>query len=539
MRTTSSFLALAAVAALLLIATPTAARLVVTDIDFDDRDEGQALDRRGALFDEPVPGPPFEQIERIVDQGGGDLAVSVLDIAVEEPSELYWDLYDGLDLTGGLLTARVEITPTEMGDLVVGIRARDFRTRLAEVLLVENSPSTYLLQWRDSDSPGPTVLGTASVGQTLALRLELDLDARHWNLWIDGEERLAAEPFDLVEPASLLATGHVAEDGDLDGAVEFDLVQMDWRPDDSVPALLVADFEDKPVGEELDLRGPDHGEPVMSVGDRPTVEIGPPGGTAALHHVDTRPDLACATVWEFTGGAEVSDGPVSVSFTYFLVEPQDTFISFYQSGSLGPQFLSLNFDPAGLLFFDDDAGGPNYHVVPYTARTTYRIEISFDPVRDVYSVWIDGERVVHERAHGITDRDMGWIYVGHSPDPDLGDAFMLDDLVVRTLGQVPTSVEDTTPQPLATATLAAAPNPFNPATEIRLDLPRSGPITLDVFDARGRHVRRLLDGDRPAGEHTLRWSGHDQTGRPLASGVYHLRLRSVAGVTTRAVTLVK
>jgi len=88
-------------------------------------------------------------------------------------------------------------------------------------------------------------------------------------------------------------------------------------------------------------------------------------------------------------------------------------------------------------------------------------------------------------------------------------------------------------------TLTAAPNPFNPRLEIAYSLPRAGEVQVDVFDARGRLVRTLLRADAPAGEGTLIWNGEDAAGRPVASGVYHVRLRTPEAVSQRAVTLVR
>lgn len=71
---------------------------------------------------------------------------------------------------------------------------------------------------------------------------------------------------------------------------------------------------------------------------------------------------------------------------------------------------------------------------------------------------------------------------------------------------------------------AATPNPFNPATEIRCELPQGGPARLVVYDLGGRAVRRLLEGTRAAGTFTVTWDGRDEAGRALPSGVYLARL---------------
>ena len=521
--------------AALLGASTVEARFVLTDVDFDDLEAGDELGRRGAMFDEPVEGPPFLPIERIVDQGGGDLAVTIFDLADDASSELYWDFHDGVEPTGGLLTARVEIRPAEMGDVTVGLRAGDLATSLVEFTMVQDGPATYQLTWTDADSPRPTVFGAASLGTTLPLRFEVDLDAGRWSLWIDDRLEVADESVPVLEPFAVLATGHPAGDGGLEGAVEIDLVQVDWRPDASVPHVLIADFDDREVGEPLQTRGPEFGEPVFLNGTVvPTVERAPSNGSRAMEQRQGENPFS-GSIWQFEGAVEVDDGPVSVSFTYYASEILGSVIRFPPRTEAAVVLLTLRFDLTGQLTLAD-AADPLYASIPYEARRTYRFEMSFDPVRDVYSVWIDGERVVHERAHGIATRDLGWITFRHEIGSPVGSMFQVDDLVVRTLGGVPTHAS---PAPLATTTLEAAPNPFNPVTEIRFELPRAGRVSLEVIDVRGRRVRRLADGHHAAGPHSIRWTGRDERGRALASGVYWLRLRSADGTTSRAVTLVQ
>ncbi|HFE53999.1 MAG TPA: hypothetical protein ENK07_11175 [Bacteroidetes bacterium] len=67
---------------------------------------------------------------------------------------------------------------------------------------------------------------------------------------------------------------------------------------------------------------------------------------------------------------------------------------------------------------------------------------------------------------------------------------------------------------------AAYPNPFNPSTTLRYDLPRAGVVRLVVVDALGRTVAVLVDGPVPAGRHAAVWDGRDQSGQPVGSGVY-------------------
>lgn len=83
------------------------------------------------------------------------------------------------------------------------------------------------------------------------------------------------------------------------------------------------------------------------------------------------------------------------------------------------------------------------------------------------------------------------------------------------------------------------PNPFNPRTTIAYTLPASSRVTLSVFDARGRLVRVLVDGERAAGRHEAVWTGRDAEGIASASGVYFYRLETELGVRTRRMVLLK
>jgi hypothetical protein len=68
------------------------------------------------------------------------------------------------------------------------------------------------------------------------------------------------------------------------------------------------------------------------------------------------------------------------------------------------------------------------------------------------------------------------------------------------------------------------PNPFNPQTTVKYDLPESGPVRLSVFDVAGRLVRTLVDDTMPPGSHEAVWDGTDSSGRAVGSGSYLARL---------------
>ncbi|MHB8078458.1 MAG: FlgD immunoglobulin-like domain containing protein [Candidatus Krumholzibacteriia bacterium] len=98
------------------------------------------------------------------------------------------------------------------------------------------------------------------------------------------------------------------------------------------------------------------------------------------------------------------------------------------------------------------------------------------------------------------------------------------------------SAEDT-PERLRLS--AALPNPFNPRTSIRFSLPRATPVTLEVYDQRGRLVRGLVRQAMAAGEQAVDWDGRDELGRSVPSGAYVVRLATEFGARTSKVTLAR
>jgi len=92
----------------------------------------------------------------------------------------------------------------------------------------------------------------------------------------------------------------------------------------------------------------------------------------------------------------------------------------------------------------------------------------------------------------------------------------------------------------ACAIRRVGPNPLNPEAVVSLVVPAAGHVRLRVFDLRGRYVRTLLDGEGQAGETmNLTFDGHDDAGRPLASGRYYLKAETAAGAETSPVTILK
>jgi len=83
------------------------------------------------------------------------------------------------------------------------------------------------------------------------------------------------------------------------------------------------------------------------------------------------------------------------------------------------------------------------------------------------------------------------------------------------------------------------PNPFNPQTSFRIAIPTPQHVTLDIYNLLGQRVIRLYDGTAQAGYLDLSWSGKDQSGRPVGSGVYFYRMAAGDFQQVRKMVLLK
>lgn len=83
------------------------------------------------------------------------------------------------------------------------------------------------------------------------------------------------------------------------------------------------------------------------------------------------------------------------------------------------------------------------------------------------------------------------------------------------------------------------PNPFNPETTIRYFVKTAAPIALDIYNLKGQLVKSLVRADKVAGEHSVVWNGTDESGNPVASGIYFTRLSSGGVILARKMILAK
>lgn len=78
------------------------------------------------------------------------------------------------------------------------------------------------------------------------------------------------------------------------------------------------------------------------------------------------------------------------------------------------------------------------------------------------------------------------------------------------------------------------PNPFNPLTKIKFDLPKSSLVKLSVFDLNGRRVNELVNEVLQAGNYETEFNGVN-----LSSGVYYYRIEANEFTSVKKMILIK
>ncbi|MCP3995000.1 MAG: T9SS type A sorting domain-containing protein [bacterium] len=168
----------------------------------------------------------------------------------------------------------------------------------------------------------------------------------------------------------------------------------------------------------------------------------------------------------------------------------------------------------------DENGEEDFHVYRIYRGLSEEFEIGPEELihETAETDWLDTEGGV-EHFYKVTALD----HAGNESDPASPDAVTGSDASA----------------PRIFALHQNSPNPFNPVTRIRFDLPRAGQVRLDIFDVTGRRITTLVDESREAGQYTSTWRGSDDAGQPVSSGMYFYRLSTDGFNETRKMLLLQ
>ena len=83
------------------------------------------------------------------------------------------------------------------------------------------------------------------------------------------------------------------------------------------------------------------------------------------------------------------------------------------------------------------------------------------------------------------------------------------------------------------------PNPFNPFTTLRYDLPEDAMVNITIFDMMGRNVKTMVNSQQNAGFKSIQWDATNDAGAPVSAGLYLYTIESKQFRQTKKMVLLK
>ena len=120
---------------------------------------------------------------------------------------------------------------------------------------------------------------------------------------------------------------------------------------------------------------------------------------------------------------------------------------------------------------------------------------------------------------------------------DLFDLQNMDEHIIVDLNIYTGSTDSVFPKQMVL--YPAFPNPFNPVTIIRYNLPKDGLVNITIHDMMGRIVRTLENSKQAAGLKSIQWNATNDVGHPVSAGPYLYTITSGYFKQTKKMVLLK
>ncbi len=219
--------------------------------------------------------------------------------------------------------------------------------------------------------------------------------------------------------------------------------------------------------------------------------------------------------WDYEEADSYAVTPSTFSTVSFTAGGNET-VSSTNLQENAAQYIRLTTDDPVLATLANDAGPDSY--LELHAIMTYG--------DSAWTVW-SGSPI------NVDPTDATQVYFVVVSQNDAGSDF--DYTLTFTDGEMSTEPEI----PLHFAVSNAYPNPFNPQTNINVDLAADQKIQVHIYDIQGRLVQTLYDGELNVGSHILTWDGSAMNGKAVPSGTYFVRLNGDGMENWQKVTLLK
>ncbi|MCD4651980.1 MAG: carboxypeptidase regulatory-like domain-containing protein [Candidatus Cloacimonetes bacterium] len=156
-----------------------------------------------------------------------------------------------------------------------------------------------------------------------------------------------------------------------------------------------------------------------------------------------------------------------------------------------------------------------------------------------YKVFLEGNYVdtssTSQFQFDVEDLTLGTTYTA-----GVSAVFVTDDSEIVTVEFTYTDIANDNPeQPAYTGIVSCYPNPFNPTTNIVFNLAKPQATELVVYNILGQRVKTLHNGQLDSGQHTMQWTGDNESGKSVASGVYYCVLKTCSKREVQKLLLMK
>jgi PKD repeat protein len=236
-----------------------------------------------------------------------------------------------------------------------------------------------------------------------------------------------------------------------------------------------------------------------------------------VYFFDLSENLAVSWEWDFNNDEIIDSYEQYPVFTYPVPGIYSVSLT-VSDGVYTDQEIKIDYITVIQALAVDFEADPTEGVVPLTVQFT---DLSLgDPAFWLWDFNNDGFADSNEQNPSYTYTEAG----SYSVKLTVSNGSETEMLTRFNYIQVDPTDADTDIIPLETKLVGCFPNPFNPSTTIRYDLKEPAFIEIQILNNKGQMVKDLVEEDQPAGQYSIRWSGRDEYGNKVSSGVYFYKM---------------
>ena len=393
--------------------------------DFNDKVPGTVIGEGGNAFGEPSDLSSLTA--EIVELSPGENYLEVFRVpASTNASSIRWDFLDGVEISTSTATISFQFTPSELDRYTYGVREAGGSSQT--FLTVRYSPDGSI-SVVDAAGSIAVVNNNYSAGAMQEVSLFFDMDAGTSGMTINGETLFSNRLHGISDHGiGRLLTGYSG----ISNSSAFTLynISVNVAEAQPLPLVLDVDFEDKVLGQPLGTGGAALDEPIYIPFnmEQQVISTAAENQALLLERIPTTPSVLMK--WTFLNDIEAFTGIVTVE-SDVLFETNNQYIFMVRPNISSSQNFSTTYFSAGASVSVSDENG--FAEVTYTYQTdqTYRLKYIFDLDNGTYTMLIDDDVLVENRAHGVdTEHGIGAFYFGFQSTASPTAAFVVDNIKV-------------------------------------------------------------------------------------------------------------